>query len=226
MHVFTVRADGSELRQMTHTPGEVNAFPRWSADGRFLYFFREKPTVSFLKVPVTGGTATEVGPWSLLSRARVDATDKKVVFERREGDETSATIVRELATGRETTLPHVVRYPHWTRSGQTIIGTEDATGADGQMRQRIVACRSMGPATRWPKERRACHRATIPGCSFCGRARVARPRANCGQSIATVAASAGMVNSGRSELAPSTMTSPCVTRLSGPWFTLAKIGSG
>ncbi len=140
-----MRTDGSELRQITHTPGEVNTFPRWSADGAFLYFFRQRPTVSFLKVPVTSGATIEVGPWPFWSRARTDSEDKKVVFERREGDIMPATVVRELATGRETTLPVILRYPRWTQDGHTIIGTEEMPGANSPIRQRIVACAIGGP---------------------------------------------------------------------------------
>jgi Tol biopolymer transport system component len=145
VHVFSVGADGRELRQITHTQGEANTFPRWSADGAFLYFFRQKPLVSFMKVSATGGTATDVGPWSLSSRARVDPEGKHVVLERGDGDVTDATIVRELATGRETILPVILRYPRWTANGRAIIGTEEAARPDGQVRQRIVTCMLDGP---------------------------------------------------------------------------------
>ena len=63
VHVFTMRTDGKELAQVTAREGEVNVMPKWSADGAFLYFFQAKPAVSLRKVPVTGGDATEVGPW-------------------------------------------------------------------------------------------------------------------------------------------------------------------
>ena len=140
VHLFTVRSDGSELRQITHGTGEVNTFPHWSADGTYLYFFREKPTASFLKVPAAGGAGIEVGPWPLSSRARIDPSDTRVVFERGDGDVTRATVVRDLASGEETTLSAIVRYPRWTRDGRTIVGTEETRGADGRTRPRIVAC--------------------------------------------------------------------------------------
>jgi Tol biopolymer transport system component len=145
VHVFTVRTDGRDLRQITHAAGEVNTFPHWSGDGASLYFFRDKPRVSLLKVPATGGPATEIGPWPQSTRARVDPSDTRVVLERGDGDVTHATIVRHLATGQETTLSRILRFPRWTRDGRTIIGTEESAGADGLVHQRIVACTVGGP---------------------------------------------------------------------------------
>ena len=60
------------------------------------------------------------------------------------GDVTDATIVRELATGREIILPVILQYPRWNASGEAIIGAEDAR-AEGQNRQRVVACAIAGP---------------------------------------------------------------------------------
>ena len=42
-HLFTVRTDGKELRQITAREGEVNVFPQWSADGSFCTSFRPSP---------------------------------------------------------------------------------------------------------------------------------------------------------------------------------------
>ena len=145
VHVFTVGVDGRELRQVTHGQGEINTFPHWSADGAFLYFFRHKPTVSFVKVSATGGPATDVGPWAVSSRARVDPGGTRVVFERGDGTVTEATIVRELTTGRETILNAVLRYPRWTADGRAVIGAEGVPQPDGQVRQRIVTCTIEAP---------------------------------------------------------------------------------
>jgi Tol biopolymer transport system component len=145
VHVFTVGVDGRELRQITHGQGEVNTFPRWSADGAFLFFLREKPVASLVKVAATGGTPTDVGPWAPSSRARLDPEGTRVVFERGNGDVTDATVVRELATGRETILPVPLRYPRWTANGRAIVGAEDLSQGDGSVRQRIVTCVIDGP---------------------------------------------------------------------------------
>lgn len=67
------------------------------------------------------------------------------MLERGDGTVTNATIVRELTTGRETTLNTVLRYPRWTANGRTVIGTEEVTKPDGQVRQRIVTCTIDGP---------------------------------------------------------------------------------
>jgi Tol biopolymer transport system component len=145
VHVFTVGVDGRELRQVTHGTAEVNAFPSWSRDGTHLYFFRQKPAVSFMKVSATGGKPIEVGPWSLANRVQVDPEGTRVVFERGDGEVTDATIIRDLASGRETILPVALRFPRWTANGQAVIGTQSVSESDGQVRQRIVTCATDGP---------------------------------------------------------------------------------
>jgi hypothetical protein len=153
VHLFVVGSDGRELQQITHTEGEVNLFPRWSADGTVLYFFREKPDVSFRQMPAAGGTSIEVGPWSWRTGAAVDPERKRIVYQAHAQAENSATIVRNLATAQDTTLPLKIWGARWSRDGRTIWGTQDVPRADGAADSRIVACaidgrcRVLGPGT-------------------------------------------------------------------------------
>jgi Tol biopolymer transport system component len=39
-----------EERQVTHGIGELNSHPRWTADGRTLYFYQEEPAPGLRKI--------------------------------------------------------------------------------------------------------------------------------------------------------------------------------
>jgi Tol biopolymer transport system component len=140
VHLFVVRTDGRDLQQITSAAGEVNLFPRWSTDGVVLYFFRDKPDVSFRQMAAVGGTSIEVGSWSWRSGAAVDPERKRIVYEKVMAPESSVTVVRELATGHETPLAVNIRGPRWSRDGRTIWGTEDVPRPNGLVESSIVAC--------------------------------------------------------------------------------------
>jgi Tol biopolymer transport system component len=145
VHLFTVRTDGKELRQITAREGEVNVFPRWSVDGSFLYFFQAKPTVSLRRIPVAGGDAVEIGPWPWQSFAAVDPPGGRVAYRRQASDKTLVTVVHDRATGRETTLANAIEPSRWSRDGRTIFGTESPAPSGSVQSGKIVACAADGP---------------------------------------------------------------------------------
>jgi serine/threonine protein kinase len=144
VHLFTVRTDGKELRQVTARQGEVNIFPRWSADGSFLYFFQSKPTVSLRRIPVAGGDAIEIGPWPWQSFAAVDPQGGRVAYRRQASDKTFVTVVHDRATGHETTLANAIEPSRWSRDGRTIFGTEYPPVSGSVQSGKIVACDADG----------------------------------------------------------------------------------
>jgi serine/threonine protein kinase len=145
VHLFTVRTDGKELRQITAREGEVNIFPRWSADGSFIYFFQAKPTVSLRRIPVAGGDAIEIGPWPWQSFAAVDPLGARVAYMRQANDKTLVTVVHDRGTGRETTLESAIEPSRWSRDGRTIFGTHYTGPSDSAQTGKIVACAADGP---------------------------------------------------------------------------------
>ena len=53
--ILVVGVDGSGKRWVTSDPGQASAVPDWSADGRWIYFYRVAPRPAFLRVPAAGG---------------------------------------------------------------------------------------------------------------------------------------------------------------------------
>jgi eukaryotic-like serine/threonine-protein kinase len=127
-HIFTIRTDGSEHRQLTFTPGERNVFPTWSADGQRLFYLREAPSRSVRSIPSNGGPSTEIASdlelrWGFVSP---DATLLAMA-------EPGRTVMRRLEDGRETVIPAGFRY--WV-DDRTILGVRPA-GRNGGM---VVSC--------------------------------------------------------------------------------------
>jgi Tol biopolymer transport system component len=160
MRVFTVRADGSDLRQVTG--GEVvdQIDPQWSADGQTLYFFEDHPAgwivgadgsvtyapgkhpqgrlPSMRAIPAAGGSDREVLRDWITERemyTHVHPTGRAVAYTRALNGSPTATLVRDLTTGAEETLPRMLVQPKWSPDGERLAGVTEG---------RAVNCRSDG----------------------------------------------------------------------------------
>ena len=107
VHLHVVSIDGRDVRQVTDGEGEHNIVPQWSGDGASLYFYRIRPSKSFRKISVEGGTSTEVASWSFHRErgARIDPSGRAVVYELADGAQQAppkATMVRDLDSGTGT----------------------------------------------------------------------------------------------------------------------------
>jgi Tol biopolymer transport system component len=125
-HIFTIARDGTDMRQMTRSNGEINGLPRWSADGSFVYYYRAYPNPSFRKVPAAGGLDMEViagWSWETHNGAQEDPGGKRLVYTLQEKGREVATVVRDLSTGQETRLNEPLNNPRWSPDGSTIAGS-------------------------------------------------------------------------------------------------------
>jgi len=128
LQIFTVHADGSALRQVTHDNG-WNIHPSWSGNGQFIYFYRDRPAPSsFRRLPAEGGPSVEIAAgwqWPTRMHASVDPADAHLVYLRQglKGEEDTA-FVRDIASGREIALaqPHMHGLK-WSRDGRFVVGT-------------------------------------------------------------------------------------------------------
>jgi serine/threonine protein kinase len=123
--IFTMAADGTDIRQITRGKGEINALPRWSADGSFIYFYRSYPSNSFRKVPAAGGADSEVmagWSWETHNSAQEDPSGRRLVYTLIAKKEV-ATIVRDLSSGQETRLNETLETPRWSPDGLSVVGT-------------------------------------------------------------------------------------------------------
>jgi eukaryotic-like serine/threonine-protein kinase len=137
IHIFTVRADGTDLRQITFGAGEWDIHPSWSPDGQFIYYYRAlPPPYSFRKIPAASGTSSEVVPgwrWERNMHGHVDPSGNAVVY-LRQGDpeKPDATFVRDLSTGHESLLSEAgdmhLHKLEWSRDGSSILGSRHDGG--------------------------------------------------------------------------------------------------
>jgi Tol biopolymer transport system component len=130
--LFTLAADGSGERQITTDPRQANAVPDWSADGRWIYFYRVAPSPAFLRMPAAGGPAEVVAadfPLYAHVGAHVDPDGRRLVYPVIENGAARTTRVRDLSTGEEHALAEPLAWPRWSADGRWIAGT----AADGHL---------------------------------------------------------------------------------------------
>jgi Tol biopolymer transport system component len=124
MHLFVMDADGSNFTAVTDGPGELNIMPQWSGDGEALYFYQVRPSLTFRRIPVTGGVSSEVAPWSFgrQYQAAVEPRERTVVYSSVENAVLGQSRVRDLKTGSETALPFALYEHRFSRDGRLIAG--------------------------------------------------------------------------------------------------------
>lgn len=125
-HIFTAAVDGAEVRQVTSGAAERNIVPRWSSDGKSLYYYQSDSHSSFSKISVEGGTSVVIAPgwdWTHQNGAAVDAGETRVAYTEVEPERGAiATRVRELGTEREIQLGQALWAPQWSADASRILG--------------------------------------------------------------------------------------------------------
>ena len=151
-HLFVVSADGRDVRQVTHSEGEQNLNPQSSSDGGWLYFYQLLPSKSFRKISIEGGTSTELAAWDYLREkdASVDSRDRTVAYTIAKDGTPTATLVRDLESGKEHALAQAINGPAWSRDSQTIFGTYISPDPSGDIwnRWNVAACPADGGSCR------------------------------------------------------------------------------
>ncbi len=123
--VFTIGADGKNLRQITQDKGGMSIMPCWSADGAFLYFYQGMgPKSSLRKVPASGGGSIEIAPWGWETHtgAEVSPDGRDVVYTLQEANRPKGTVVRNLNTGQERSLGLILFSMRWSPDGKFVLG--------------------------------------------------------------------------------------------------------
>jgi Tol biopolymer transport system component len=123
-HLFVMDADGSNQMPVTNGVGELNVRPQWSDDGKTLYFYQVRPAPTFRRISVSGGPSREVAPWSYKREyaAAVDLQERTAVYSAVDHGSLEHSRMRELETGRETTLPFAMSEQRFSPDGQWIAG--------------------------------------------------------------------------------------------------------
>lgn len=148
MQLFTMPLFQGAPKQITADPLATHAIPRWSADGRFLYFYFSRDAVSFRRVSANGGETETVVPgweWGIANGASVSPDDTKIAYSRLTGPVPVQTLIRQLATGTDEGFYATLEYPRWSRDGSNMIG---ALHVDQRFPGDIAVCPLSGPACR------------------------------------------------------------------------------
>jgi Tol biopolymer transport system component/DNA-binding winged helix-turn-helix (wHTH) protein len=154
VHVFTFELAARRLFQVTRGAGEWNIHPRWSDDGRQLFYYQHRPVRSFRRIAAEGGEsvlAAEGWAWGTHNAARTDPSGRLAVYTWMEKGAPMETRVQDLDTGSERSLPRILRYPRWSRDGGSVIGSDvsdSQSRLSGPLRECFLdtgECRRLGP---------------------------------------------------------------------------------
>jgi Tol biopolymer transport system component/serine/threonine protein kinase len=142
IHLWTLRTDGSDLRQLTGPPSN-EVLPNWSADGRTIFHYRLPPNPGFLQVPAEGGPAEMIVPgWRFTTQhgAHVSPDKRSVAYTVLEHGSLRESRVRDLQTGAERPLAQPILWPRWSPEGTLLAGRN--------RERQLVLCPSSGAACR------------------------------------------------------------------------------
>ncbi len=128
MHLFVMHSDGSNFTAVTDGAGELNIKPQWSGDGKTLYFYQVRPSLTFRRVSVAGGASREIAQWSYGRhfQAAVEPRERRVVYSSVENGSLRQSRVRDLDTGSEAGLPFGLYEQRFSRDGRQIAGESRA----------------------------------------------------------------------------------------------------
>jgi Tol biopolymer transport system component/DNA-binding winged helix-turn-helix (wHTH) protein len=155
VQVFVARTDGEDVRQVTHGEGQENLHPSWSADGRFLYYYRHKPDRSFRRIGADGlGDAELVKGWTWATHnnASIDPTGRYVLYTRigfDTGDYSKdTTYIYDLGNSSQRALeaPHL-HMARWSPDGRHVAGWRH-DGMVGVCEAASGRCRTLARGTR------------------------------------------------------------------------------
>lgn len=125
IHLFTLDLATLGVRQVTAGDGPWNIHPRWSWSGEHLYYYQERPSAEFRRVPATGGESELVAPgWDWLTHMQaVPSPDETRIAYVDDGPSSGATIIWNRTTDERSTLPDPhFHAPQWSPDGTTLIG--------------------------------------------------------------------------------------------------------
>jgi Tol biopolymer transport system component len=148
IHLFTIEPNGSNLTQVTRGKGERNVMPHWSKDGLSLYFYQSQPTQSFRKIRIGAKESSLVVDewnWETQNHARVDVTQKFMVYTRMQDNRPASTSIRHLESGRETNLDVPLRSPKWSNDGKLIVGAQPGPAGKGRVGEIYICPAGPGP---------------------------------------------------------------------------------
>ncbi|MEQ9561632.1 MAG: hypothetical protein RLN69_03865, partial [Woeseiaceae bacterium] len=125
MQLFSLPADGGAPTQLTSDPLAAHAIPRWSADGRDVYFYLSGASTAYAKVNVASRDVTVVVPgwdWFNANGASMSPDGTRVVYSRLNGQVPVETLVREVDDQSDTMFVAALEYPRWSSDGSRIAG--------------------------------------------------------------------------------------------------------
>ncbi len=126
IQVFLIPMNGDERRLITSDPRSLNAIPRWSGDGRSIYFYNTRDDDAYARVDTTTGEQEIIVAgwnWNIANGASVSPDGSSVIYSRLTGQAPVQTSVMDLGSRTVATFFATLEYPRWSKNGRYVVGS-------------------------------------------------------------------------------------------------------
>lgn len=148
VQLFKIPVSGGSPVQLTFDPQATHAIPRWSADGKEIYFYYTRNGPSFSKVQSNGGeveTVVSGWDWLVINGASVSPDNSEAIYSRLTGQVPVQTFIRHFSSEEDRSFYATLEYPRWSNDGTHILGSQHI---DQRFPGDIAICPVNGPRCR------------------------------------------------------------------------------
>lgn len=146
VQIYTLPLVGGEPRAITSNTDAMHALPHWSHDMRSLYFYFTGEGDSFSVVDAVEGQRKAIADgwnWDVANGAKVNPAETEIIYSRLIGQSPVQTLIRNIASGEDTTFYATLEYPRWSKNGEYVTG---ALHVDQRFPGDIAVCPVAGPS--------------------------------------------------------------------------------
>lgn len=123
--IFSIPLAGGMPTQLTFNSNATHALPRWSGDGRRIFFYYTEDGSDFRRIESQGGESDVVvsgWDWSTSNGASVSPDESQIMYSRLIGQVPVQTNIRSLDTGSDRAFYATLEYPRWSGDGRKVVG--------------------------------------------------------------------------------------------------------
>ena len=126
VQLMTIPLEGGSPTALTSDALAAHAIPRWSPDGRSIYFFHTRDGDRYSRVDAGGEnqqTVVDGWTWNTANGAALDPSGTRIIYSRLAGQSPIQTSIRDLRSGADAAFHATLEYPRWARDGSTVAGS-------------------------------------------------------------------------------------------------------
>lgn len=130
VHIYVFNFDDASATRLTNGTSAINTMPTWSGDGQFVYFYSYEPAsgnASYSRVSLKDGHKESVAAGWQFNRqhdAAPSPDGESIVVASAEQFQILDTLIRDVATGSETSLGRRLSWFDWSKDNERFVATD------------------------------------------------------------------------------------------------------